>query len=295
MCQCYVSRRAERRRRCTDTKLRINIRGRHKSSQEMEMHEKKSYCRRKTKLPGANRNIISPIPFALYPHSKYVSTPASFLPGLASNTSCSSSTLASASNTKTKVIDRTRNIKHEEEQELLYKDVVIKLKEALGMWIHACQSNSITKPTMIKKDTKSFPNTSKCPTIVLLTIKKPPIPQVMALPSLLSIPSLSLFTSFTRSNQNDNETLEINDEANTQATSYHNEDNEDNLESISTTSSDYPVLGHTKIMHNKQRTHWSPYIMEITGHTTCNSARGFWNATFNSRQPKSSLSWSWLG
>lgn len=68
--------------------------------------------------------------------------------------------------------------------------------------------------------------------------------------SPLSILALSPFTSHAGSNKDDNEMLgTTDDEASKQGTSIHDEDEEDDMESISSTSSDYPVL-HPHLLAN---------------------------------------------
>ena len=169
---------------------------------------------------------MSPISFTLYPRSKHVSSSSPFLAGyygfyndfiralqIATTPSpagllspLSSPALVPATDTKTNEVDRTRNIKreesikHEEEQELRHKEIAMKVRDAIGSWIHACQKNKATnastwddKPALFKQEMKSLSDiTNKCPTIVLLMIKKPFIPETMTplSPSWPSHPSL---------------------------------------------------------------------------------------------------------
>ena len=62
----------------------------------------------------------------------------------------------------TRTLKREARIKDEDECELTHKDVASKVKEALSIWIHACQATNTTncstgesKPVTIKKDSKT--------------------------------------------------------------------------------------------------------------------------------------------
>ena len=180
-------------------------------------------------LPDDARRITSPIPFALYPRNEHVSSPSPFLAGYYGFyddfvrtsqivntpspavllTPLPSPALVPATNIKANEVDRTRSIKREEsikqeeEQDLRHKEIAIRVKDAIGTWVHACQRNKATnastgidKPAPFKQETKSLPDvTNRRPTIALLTNKEPFIPETTTPLSPLSIPALSPFTS----------------------------------------------------------------------------------------------------
>ena len=144
-------------------------------------------------LSNDARRITSPIPFALYQHNDYVSVPAPFIPGYyayydnyVKNSQVlflsspvllllppprPTPALASLGNSDSGDLDRARILKQEarnkdeDERELTHKDVAIKVKEALGTWVYACQATNTTnwptgdlKPAITKEDMKSSPD-----------------------------------------------------------------------------------------------------------------------------------------
>ena len=222
------------------------------------------------------RRITSPIPFALYQHNNYVSIPAPFIPGYYAyydNYMKTSQvpfppspapfllppphpTPASASLgdkefgqlDHARTLEREVRIKDEDEHELTHKDVASKVRDALGTRIHIFQTtNTANQPTGASKsvtstrDTRSSPDIiSKCPTIGLLTIKKPTFPDIATLPSPLFIPLLLPLTPASTRDDDDDTIGSTDDESSTQTTSEHGDEDDDDLESVDSTRSDYP-------------------------------------------------------